>query len=90
MFARGLTDKEVASRLFKSYWTVKTQKRTIYEKLGISKDTELLWYMICQRIGIKFDLTKIRELGINIINNDADVTIQRIRSEAADYPSPDE
>lgn len=67
-FCRGLSDKEVASHLFKSYWTIKTQKKAIYQKLGISKDTELLWYMICERLGIDFNLQEIREKGIGIIN----------------------
>ena len=34
-FCKGLSDKEVADNLCKSYWTVKTQKKTIYRKLGI-------------------------------------------------------
>ena len=67
-FCRGLSDKEVASLLYKSYWTIKTQKKAIYQKLGISKDTELLWYMICERLGIDFNLQEIREKGIEIIN----------------------
>ena len=40
-YCKGLADKEVANNLSKSVWTIKTQKRTIYRKLGISKDTEL-------------------------------------------------
>lgn len=54
-YCKGLADKEVADNLNKSIWTVKTQKRTIYRKLGISKDTELLLYMIFDRL--KRDLT---------------------------------
>lgn len=34
-YCKGLADKEVAGNLNKSVWTVKTQKRTIYRKLGI-------------------------------------------------------
>lgn len=67
MFCRGLTDKEIASRLFRSYHTVRTQKRTIYQKLGVSKDTELLWYMIFERLGKEFSLNLIREKGIENI-----------------------
>ena len=74
-FCKGLSDKEVASLLIKSYWTIKTQKKAIYQKLGISKDTELLWYMICERMGIEFDLHKIREQGIEVINNERGNTI---------------
>jgi DNA-binding NarL/FixJ family response regulator len=67
MFCRGLTDKEIADRLFRSYHTVRTQKRTIYQKLGVSKDTELLWWMIFERIGKEFSLNLIREKGIENI-----------------------
>ena len=76
-FCRGLSDKEVASLLIKSYWTIKTQKKAIYQKLGISKDTELLWYMICDRLGIEFNLQEIRDKGIQVINNECSTTIQR-------------
>ena len=76
-FCRGLSDKEVASLLYKSYWTIKTQKKAIYQKLGISKDTELLWYMICDRLGIEFNLQEIRDKGIQVINNERGITIQR-------------
>lgn len=74
-FCRGLSDKEVASLLYKSYWTIKTQKKAIYQKLGISKDTELLWYMICDRLGIEFNLQEIRDKGIQVINNERGNTI---------------
>jgi hypothetical protein len=65
----------VASLLHKSYWTVKTQKRMIYWKLGISKDTELLWYMICKRMGKEFSLRRIREQGIELLTDDNSSTI---------------
>lgn len=61
---RGLTDKEVADMLFRSYHTVRTQKKAIYQKLGVSKDTELLWYMIFERLGKEFSLNYIREKGV--------------------------
>ena len=67
MFCRGLTDKEIADRLFRSYHTVRTQKKTIYQKLGVSKDTELLWWMIFERLGKEFSLNLIREKGIENI-----------------------
>ena len=64
---RGLTDKEVAERLYRSYHTVRTQKKAIYQKLGVSKDTELMWYMIFERLGKEFNLSEIREKGIESI-----------------------
>ena len=66
-FCKGYSDKEVADHLCKSYWTVKTQKKMIYQKLGISKDTELLWWMICDRLRINFYLSEIRKHGIEIL-----------------------
>ena len=64
---KGFIDKEVANILCRSYHTVRTQKKAIYAKLGVSKDTELLAYMICERKGIDFDLRKLRELGIDYL-----------------------
>lgn len=74
-YCRGLTDKEVAALLFKSYWTIKTQKKQIYQKLGVSKDTELMAYMICERKGVKFSIKKLREQGIELLTNDDSTSI---------------
>ena len=63
---KGLTDKEVADMLCRSYHTVRTQRRAIYSKLGISKDTELMAAMICQHKGIKFTLSALREKGVSL------------------------
>lgn len=71
-YAKGLSDKEVASRLYRSYWTVKTQKKAIYAKLGISKDTELLWWLICKELRIKFNLQTIRIKGIKTLHDATD------------------
>lgn len=65
--AKGLKDKEVADRLHKSIWTTKTQKKKIYEKLGISTGGELTLYVICRYLGKTFDLKKIREFGVSVI-----------------------
>ena len=62
---KGLTDKEVENSLFRSYHTVRTQKKAIYQKLGVSKDTELLWAMIFEKLGKEFSLNLIREKGID-------------------------
>lgn len=66
-YCKGLADKEVAYNLGKSIWTIKTQKRTIYRKLGISKDTELLLYMICDRLKRNFDLKELRKHGLELL-----------------------
>lgn len=67
MLCKGYIDKEVANRLCRSYHTVRTQKKAIYAKLGVSKDTELLAYMICERKGIDFSLQELREQGIEYL-----------------------
>lgn len=66
-FCRGLSDKEIADRLFRSYHTIRTEKRAIYRKLGISKDTELLWYMILDKLGKEFNINEIRKKGLELI-----------------------
>ena len=53
-YCKGLADKEVADVLNRSEWTIKAQKRDIYRKLGISKDTELVLYMFCDGLEIFF------------------------------------
>lgn len=45
MVAWGLTEKEIANKLFVSPLTVNTHKKHIYRELGICKDTDLTrWY----------------------------------------------
>ena len=63
---RGLTDKEIADMLCRSYHTVRTQKRSIYRKLGVSKDTELMAAMICQHKGKVFTIRALREQGVKL------------------------
>lgn len=63
---RGLTDKEVADMLCRSYHTVRTQKKAVYRKLGVSKDTELVAAMVCEHKGITFTLQALREKGVTL------------------------
>lgn len=65
-YCKGLTDKEVADVLGRSEWTIRAQKRDIYRKLGISKDTELVLYLFCEKLKINFDLKKIRKHGLEL------------------------
>ena len=65
-YCKGLADKEVAIVLHRSEWTIKAQKRDIYKKLGISKDTELVLYMLCEKMRVDFDLREIRKHGLEI------------------------
>lgn len=66
-YAKGLQDKEVEENLGKSVWTTKTQKKSIYLKLGISTSSELTLYVICRYLGKAFDLKKIRQFGVSIL-----------------------
>lgn len=66
MLCRGLTDKEVAEKLFRSYHTVRTQKKAVYRKVGVTKDTELMAAMICEHKGIEFSINRLREKGIHL------------------------
>ena len=52
---RGLTDKEIADMLCRSYHTVRTQKKAIYRKLGVSKHK-----------GLPFTLPALREKGVSL------------------------
>ena len=63
---KGISDKEIAHNLQKSVYTIVTQKRKIYRKLGISKETELLLYMIARRLKRDFDIKEIRKHGIEL------------------------
>ena len=65
-YCKGLADKEVADSLGRSTWTIKAQKHDIYRKLGISKDTELVLYMFCEKLKINFDLKEIRKHGLEM------------------------
>jgi DNA-binding NarL/FixJ family response regulator len=52
--------------LCKSYHTIRTQRKAIYQKLGVSKDTELMACMICEHKGIRFSLAALREKGVSL------------------------
>ena len=52
--------------LCRSYHTVRTQRRAIYGKLGVSKDTELMAAMICLHKGIKFTISELRNKGVSL------------------------
>ena len=50
--------------LCRSYHTVRTQKKSVYRKLGVSKDTELMAAMICQHKGVAFTIGALRQKGV--------------------------
>jgi DNA-binding NarL/FixJ family response regulator len=65
-FCKGLSEKEVANVLHRSYHTVRTEKKAIYRKLGVSKDTELMAAMICEHLGIEFKISQLRTKGVTL------------------------
>ena len=67
MVCHGLSDKEIADRLCRSYHTIRVEKKSIYKKLGVGKETELLWYMIFEKQNREFDLSLIREKGLGAL-----------------------
>lgn len=67
---RGLTDKEVAESLFRSYHTVRTQKKAIYRKVGVTKDTELMAAMICERKRVRFSIRRLRAKGVELYDEE--------------------
>ncbi len=60
LLAWGAAKKEVADRLNISTRTVENQARSIYEKLGIQKATELSVWWFCTKLGVSFDLNPLK------------------------------
>lgn len=67
LLARGLSEKEIAEKLFISPATVNNHTRNIREKFGLNKNSEIVLLYIAERNGKKFNLKNIREFGIGII-----------------------
>lgn len=66
-YCHGLIDKEVADKLKMPIWTIRTHKKHIYKKLGISSQQELVLYMVARFVGVAFNLKAIREFGLRAI-----------------------
>lgn len=67
LICHWLADKDIADMLCRSYHTIRVEKKSIYKKLGVSKETELLWYMIFEKLNREFDLNEIREKGLGAL-----------------------
>lgn len=61
-----MTDKEVADRLSKPIWTVKTHKRNIFRKLGINTTHEMVIYCISMFLEIEWSAALVHEKGLTI------------------------
>ena len=72
MYCNGWSDKEVADRLSISYETVRVHKKAIYRKKGVTKDTELVMSMVCEKLGRPFTTDRLRRIGIAIIDDEPD------------------
>ena len=59
LLAWGAEKKEAADMLCVSYNTIVSHARSIYEKLGIQKSTELSVWYFCTRFHISFNLSPI-------------------------------
>lgn len=64
LLSGGLSEKEIADRLTISYKTVKKHIENIKTKTGISKNTELLGYLVAKYNDKNFSLKKLREYGL--------------------------
>jgi DNA-binding CsgD family transcriptional regulator len=46
LICEGLDGKQITRRLNSNYWTIRTLRRRIHEKTGLSKATQLVVYAI--------------------------------------------
>jgi DNA-binding CsgD family transcriptional regulator len=67
LLARGLSEKEIAEKLFISPATVNNHTRNIREKFGLSKNSEIILLYIATRNKKPFNLRTIKELGVSAI-----------------------
>lgn len=66
-YCRGMIDKEVAEEVGKPIWTVRTHKKRIYGKLGVSSTHELVLWMVCRFVGSQWDAGEVRRRGLSAI-----------------------
>lgn len=62
----GLSQKEIGDKLNIAPKTVSCHLESIRKKIGVTKNTEILAYFVCQRNGKKFSLRLLRDYGIAI------------------------
>jgi len=60
LLAWGQTKKEVADRLFISYYTVDNHTKNIFQKTGVSSVNGLSAWWFCTRFKISFDLSPLK------------------------------
>lgn len=62
----GLSEKEIADKLKIKVRTVRKHLENIRSKTGLTKNTELIGYLVAEINGKPFSLNKLREYGIAI------------------------
>ena len=67
LLARGLSEKEIAEKLFISPATINNHTRNIRERFGLNKNSEIILLYIAEQNGKKFNIRSIREFGVGII-----------------------
>ena len=67
LLARGLSEKEIADRLFVSQYTINNHTRNIRNKFGLKKNSEIILRYIAEINSKDFALDDIRKHGISII-----------------------
>lgn len=45
------------------------QKQAIYRKIGVTKDTELVLWFVCEKLEIEFTISRLRRLGLLILED---------------------
>lgn len=66
-YCHGLTDKEVACETGSPVWTIRTHKKHIHSKLGISTTHELVLYMVARETGRDWDVKELRKRGLSAV-----------------------
>ena len=67
LLAWGESKKEVADRLYIAERTVENHTRSIYEKTGVQKATELSVWWFCKKCGVPADLDPLKRAFIAIL-----------------------
>ena len=68
-FAKVLQKKKLQDVFTNRFGRLKRRKKQFIKKLGITKDTELLLCMICEKLNIKFSVKEIHIKGLNIFED---------------------
>lgn len=65
-YCHGLTDKEVAAKMLKPLWTIKTHKAHIFKKLGINTTHEMVIFCIAKCLNIAWNAKELHEQGLDL------------------------